>query len=51
MKANQNPHLIEAYRDYMNALDMRRRGFIGNASAQRERLRTVYRIITGKEPK
>jgi hypothetical protein len=49
MKPNQNQHLIEAYIDYMNALDMCRRGIIGNANFQREHLRTTYRIITGKE--
>lgn len=48
MPTNQNPHLIAAYREYMNALAMRRNGLLGNASAQRERLRATYRIIAGK---
>ena len=51
MNANQNPHLIAAYREYMNAIDMCRRGMLGNASLQRESLRALYRIIAGKEPK
>lgn len=48
MPINQNPHLIAAYRDYMNALDMRRQGLLGNASKERELLRNLYRIIAGK---
>lgn len=48
MPINQNPHLIAAYRDYMNALAMRRSGMVGNASFQREHLRALYRVIAGK---
>ena len=48
MPVSQNPHLVEAYRDYLQALAMRRDGLLGNASVQRERLRTLYRVIAGK---
>ena len=48
MPVSQNHHLVEAYRDYMQALASRRAGLLGNASVQRERLRTLYRILAGK---
>ena len=44
----ENPHLIRAYKDYMKARDMVRRGYLGNCAAQRDHLRSVYRFITGK---
>lgn len=49
MPINQNPHLVEAYRGYMTALAMRRNGLVGNASIQREHLRTLYRVLAGKQ--
>lgn len=49
MPIEQNPHIVAAYSNYMNALKMVRCGLLGNASAQREHLRTLYRIVAGKK--
>ena len=48
MEIEKNKHLILAYREYMEARAMVRSGMLGNAYAQREHLRAVYRIIQGK---
>lgn len=48
MAITENIHLQTAYREYMNARLMVQRGTLGNANAQRERLRSVYRFIAGK---
>lgn len=48
MPITQNPHLIAAYAAYMRALRLRRGGYIANAHAERENLRSTYRLLAGK---
>lgn len=45
---NGNPHLLRAIAEYRQAMEMRRKGLIGNVSMQREYLRPVYRLVAGK---
>ena len=48
MPITENIHLVDAYKDYMRARAMVKAGLLGNAGAQRDRLRAVYRFIAGK---
>ena len=48
MTIEENKHMIRAYQEYMQARRMVRDGMLGNAHAQREYLRAVYRTIAGK---
>jgi len=43
-----NPHLVRAYKDYMDAKSLVRKGLRNNANCQANFLRSVYRIIAGK---
>lgn len=43
-----NPLFRAAYDDYMTALVRVRHGYLGNASIQREQLRLIYRVLSGK---
>lgn len=48
MPIEQNKHLIQAMTEYRDAMRAVKNGMLGNANAQRERLRWVYRLIAGK---
>ena len=48
MPIEQNKHLIQAMTEYRDAMRMVKNGMLGNAQAQRDRLRFIYRLIAGK---
>jgi hypothetical protein len=48
MNIKENRHFLAAYESYMQALQMRRAGLLGNAGIQREQLRAIYRLLAGK---
>lgn len=41
-----HPALVQAYKEYMEALQMKRSGLIANTYFQRQRLLAVYRFLT-----
>lgn len=48
MKPENNPYLIDAYIEYMEAIRCVKLGLMSNANTQRTKLRTLYRVIAGK---
>lgn len=50
MSVSTNPRLIAAYRDYMEVRKQARQGLLGSGAVgvYRERLREVYRLVSGK---
>ena len=48
MPITQNKHFVAAYADYINAMEARRAGLLGNVHQQREALRAIYRLLAGK---
>lgn len=43
----KHPLLVQAYKDYMQAIQMKRNGLITNTSYQAAKLRGVYHMLKG----